>query len=68
MPGCVGGVNGFANTNGQALCDLVALFQSGQLQKASELQRKIIRPNGMVSANFRIGFIFADLMLSLDKR
>ncbi|XP_059469626.1 4-hydroxy-2-oxoglutarate aldolase, mitochondrial-like [Neocloeon triangulifer] len=49
LVGCVGGINGFANTNGQELCQLVSLFRSGRMAEAAELQRKIMRPNALIT-------------------
>ncbi|XP_065351067.1 4-hydroxy-2-oxoglutarate aldolase, mitochondrial-like [Cloeon dipterum] len=47
--GCVGGINGFANTNGAELCQLISLFKEGKLEEAGELQRKIMHPNALIT-------------------
>ena len=47
--GCVGGVCGLANVLGKEVCDVEALFKSGNHEEAKLLQHRLVSPNLGVS-------------------
>jgi len=52
--GAVGGILALANVAPQAGLEITRLFQAGALERAAELQRRMIPVNGAVTARFGI--------------
>lgn len=47
--GAVGGICALANVLGEEVCDLYDMYKKGDIQSATNLQRRLIAPNTAVS-------------------
>ena len=57
LSGAVGGVCALANVLGEEVCKLYDLCKDGKIEEAKQLQLKLIKPNGAVSAVLNISFL-----------
>ena len=60
ISGAVGGVCALANVLGEEVCKLYELCKDGKLEEATQLQLKLIKPNGAVSS---VSETFAQILL-----
>ncbi|MDP7260162.1 MAG: dihydrodipicolinate synthase family protein [Anaerolineales bacterium] len=59
--GAVGGIMAFANIAAGHLAELLSSFQEGDLERAAEIQRRLIAPNQAVTSKFGVAGLKAAL-------
>ncbi|KAK9512090.1 hypothetical protein O3M35_000593 [Rhynocoris fuscipes] len=61
LNGCTGGMVGLAGILGDEVCQIYTLCKEGKIKEASELQRRICKPDSMLLAEFGVPALKAAL-------